>query len=452
MAVTYGNFIIGGSTTLEDPLALDGPFPKYNISSESNLTESGDFLSTKHSITVTGTLTIGTWATANIITIGQRQSVIQKEINKALNARTHSGNDDNATLTIAPYGGLGNSIVFANTRLLSVEIPEQTDESAGVQNQEYSFSFEAYDTVGYNIISGSETWDVSKDDSIIVDSSSGGQSYTYTVSHTVEATGVGTGGTTAYDNARTWVLERAGTSGSGDPSADIGAEGGTYNHLQSVNSDVQSGSYSKTDTWVRADGSYSSEIDISTDSGEDGITTITVNGTIQGLDSSGASSRLENAKTGRTYWEGQSFDLANAVYNVEGGALQSTIISSSQGESRSGGSTTFSRSFSDVVVTIVGAIAESVDVTYDNPDGGNKVMAILQIMNRAAGPILQDMQTTPEKKQGLSVDVTMGKQYRTTKPTFGWEVYAPTDGHRQSFNESWSASTGKYTLSVEWVY
>ena len=451
MAVTYGNFIIGGSSGSDTSTRIDGPFPKYSISVESNFTESGDFLSTKYSITVSGTLTIPTWATANITTKGQRQSVIQKEINKALAARTSSGNDDKATLTIEPYGGLSNNIVFINARLLSIEIPEQTDESAGVQNQEYSFSFEAYDTVGYNIVSGSETWDVSKDDSIIIASISG-QEYTYTVSHTVEATGVGTGGTTAYDNARTWVLARAGTSGSGDPSADIGAGGGTYNHLQSVNSDVQSGSYSQTDTWVRADEAYSSEIDISTDSGEEGITTITVNGTVQGLDSSDASSRLTNAKTGRDYWEERAFTLASAVYDVTGGALQSTVISSSRGESRSGGSATFSRSFTDVVVTIIGAIAESVDVTYDNPDGGNKVMAILQVMNRAAGPILQDMQTTPEKKQGLSVDATMGKQYRTAKPTFNWAAYAPTDGHRQSFNESWSTSTGKYTLSVEWVY
>jgi len=450
MAVTYGNFIIGGSTTLEDPLALDGPFPKYNISSESNLTESGDFLSTKHSITVTGTLTIGTWATANITTIGQRQSVIQKEINKALNARTHSGNDDNATLTIAPYGGLGNSIVFANTRLLSVEIPEQTDESAGVQNQEYSFSFEAYDASGAGIVSGSETWDAARNEGVVVDSSSG-QAYTYTITHTVEATGIGTGGSTAVNNAQSWVEDRAGT-GAGAP--DIGQPGGTYNHVKSANSITQSGSYSQTDTWVEAGGTYSSEIDINTDASGDGITTITVNGNIQGLDSSGADSRLSNAKTGRTYWEGQAFTLAQAVYNVDGGVLQSTVISSSQGENRGAGSASFSRAFNDVVITIPGAISESINVTYDNPDGGNKLMALIQVMNRAAGPIFQDMQTTPEKKQGLSVEATMGRAYRTTKPTFGWAAYAPTadTASRQSFNEEWSATTGKYSLSVEWVY
>ena len=287
----------------------------------------------------------------------------------------------------------------------------------------------------------------------MVDSSSG-QSYTYTISHTVEATGIGTGGTTAYDNARAWVSDKAGTSGSGDPSSDIGASGGTYNHVKAVNSSVEGGTYSRTDTWRRASEAYSSEIDISTDSGEDGITSITVNGNIQGLDSSGASSRLTNAKTGRTYWEGQAFTLAQAAYDVSGGILQSNVISSSRGENRGAGSVTFSRSFNDVVVTITGAISESIDITYDNPDGGNKIMAIIQVMNKASGPIFQDMQTTPEKKQGLSVDVTMGKAYRTTKPVFDWAAYAPTvdTTSRQSFNESWSASTGKYTLSVEWIY
>lgn len=449
MAVTYGSFIIGGSSGSDISTRIDGPFPRYNISSESNFTDSGDFLSTKHSITVTGTLTIPTWATANITTKGQRQSVIQKEINKALSARTSSGNDDKATLTIEAYGGLGNQIVFTNARLLSVEIPDQTDESAGVQNQEYSFSFEAYDTTsGSDIVSGSETWDATRDDARIVDNASE-QEYTFTITHTVEATGVGTGGSTAVDNAKAWVTARAGT-GAGAP--DIGQPGGTYNHVTSANSNTQGGTYSQTDTWVEANGSYSSEIDISTDSGESGITSITVNGTIQGLDSSGASSRLANAKTGRTYWEGKAFTLASAAYNVTGGTLQSTVVSSAQGENRGAGSVSFTRSYNDIVITIPGAIAETIDVTYDNPDQNNKIMAIIQVMNRANGPIFQDMQTTPERKKGLSVDATMGKQYRTAKPTFAWEGYAPTDGHRQTFNESWSSSTGKYTLSVEWVY
>ena len=45
-------------------------------------------------------------------------------------------------LEIGAYGGLPNVITFTDARLLSVDLPEQSEENAGVQTLEYSFAFD----------------------------------------------------------------------------------------------------------------------------------------------------------------------------------------------------------------------------------------------------------------------------------------------------------------------
>ena len=83
----------------------------------------------------------------------------------------------NGLLQIAPYGGKGNKIKFNDSRITSIELPEQ-NESAGVQNQEYTIQFEAYqdtsestnpnDPAGtgsvtsptYNLSSVEESWEL----------------------------------------------------------------------------------------------------------------------------------------------------------------------------------------------------------------------------------------------------------------------------------------------------
>jgi hypothetical protein len=64
------------------------------------------------------------------------------------------------------------------------------------------------------------------------------------------------------------------------------------------------------------------------------------------------------------------------------------------------------------------------------------------------------MGTTTERKRSLSIDAVMEKAHRTTKPDVSSIIttYQPSGGYQQAKSESWTASNGNYTLSVEWTY
>ena len=147
---TDKQLIIGGVANL-DPTAntefgVVGPFPRYSITREELTTEDGTYINSKFSITVTGTATIKHSDSQDMLKKGERQSRVQGEalILAQLN-RNQWPMHGNGVLEIAPYGGIqDNIIIYKDARITSIELPEQ-NESAGVQNQEYTIQFEAYE-------------------------------------------------------------------------------------------------------------------------------------------------------------------------------------------------------------------------------------------------------------------------------------------------------------------
>ena len=136
--------LIGGQETLGSSKGLVGPFPRYSISREDVTTGDGIYLHSKFNISVTGTATIKTTDTQDVTVAGQRQNRIQGEALIAMHMNRQSWPTiGNGLLTISSYGGLDNDITFDNARIISLELPEQNEESSGIQNLEYSFTFEA---------------------------------------------------------------------------------------------------------------------------------------------------------------------------------------------------------------------------------------------------------------------------------------------------------------------
>ena len=187
MAVTYKphksgkTLLIGGqSVTTATDGGLIGPFPRYSINREELSTGDGTYIGTKFSIEISGTATLNNTESQDITVKGQRQSRVQGEALTALQFdRDQFPTQGNGILEITPYGGLGNVIKFNDARLLSVSLPEQTEESAGIQSLEYTFSFEAYidkssnsnagstgapTDPSYKLSSAEESWDLSVND------------------------------------------------------------------------------------------------------------------------------------------------------------------------------------------------------------------------------------------------------------------------------------------------
>jgi len=177
---------IGGISNLGGTeLGIVGPFPRYSISREELTTEDGTYINSKFSITVTGTATLKSGDNQDMLVKGQRQARVQGEsiILAQLN-RKQWPMHGNGKLSIESYNGGGkitgdgtNSIIFNDARITSIELPEQ-NESAGVQNQEYTIQFEAYEDTSvssnsnnpagtggatsptYNLSSVEESWEL----------------------------------------------------------------------------------------------------------------------------------------------------------------------------------------------------------------------------------------------------------------------------------------------------
>ena len=247
MSVTFTSkdtgktLLIGGQETVDAGSSGSiGPFPKYSISREDLRTTDGTYINTKYSINVTGTAVLKSDDSQNMLAAGQRQFRVQGEaLIKMQFNRMQWPMHGVGLLEIEPYGGLANRIKFNDARLTSMELPEQTDESAGVQNLEYSFSFEAFqdssdasDNTGadsadgdhivqptYLLSSAEESWDLSPNEGTVAfqDNDISGNPYlSFTLTHTLSATGLkkfktGTGLDTdgeAWRQAVQWVGSR----------------------------------------------------------------------------------------------------------------------------------------------------------------------------------------------------------------------------------------------------
>ena len=141
MAVTFkpdsisgseDTIVLGGQTTATN--GVPGPFPKYSISREPTRADNVP-LNTKFTINLTGTALFD----GEMLSAGSRQGKAHLKIEQILKIKDKTG-----VLEIAPYGGDGSIIQFPDARLTSVSADEQDDESAGVQFQNYNFTFEAY--------------------------------------------------------------------------------------------------------------------------------------------------------------------------------------------------------------------------------------------------------------------------------------------------------------------
>jgi hypothetical protein len=133
---TFGGDIVVDGTT-EDKLGIPGPQPRYSMSREI-IKKDTMFLRNKYNITITGIGLIN--QEASMLVAGERQAQIHDIIRRLGHYSGKPGR-----LEITPYGGLAQIIKFRTAVLLSAEIEEQDDTSQGVQNQNYTLTFEAYD-------------------------------------------------------------------------------------------------------------------------------------------------------------------------------------------------------------------------------------------------------------------------------------------------------------------
>ncbi len=504
-----------------------GPFPKYSISRENIFkTGAGTYVGAKFTINVTGTAIIKpTQSGQDITKVGERQNRIQGETIIGIHfLRSVFPSQNAGSLRIEPYGGLSQHIIFNDAKLVSVELPEQSDESAGVQTREYNFVFEAYDdqsvqgdqvggldkaSTTYLLSSADESWELTENLDVNAYKENKPLSdplKTYTLTHTVSATGqkkyekYPTAGSLekdgeAFRQAVQWVKDRL----IDDPSIPIdedmmgdtdffqskflpmemnkpqagaelgflfGSESGAevpytgYNHVRAVQHDVGEGSYSVTDTWLLSQENFSATYSLEANCNLDNsspVDSVTLTAVFSGLDKeyskkTSITTKHDNALSAMEIFEGQAFAFAQDIYQKSEGVndLKPIPIARTVSHVKALGQVTLSLTYDTREQQIEGSIRENISVQYSNQTGMVDVIAIIPIIGRIQGPIVQNMETTEMARVVINADITMQKNFG--KPN-GSVITAPyRRGYCRSFNENWNPNTRNYSLSETWEF
>ena len=207
------------------------------------------------------------------------------------------------------------------------------------------------------------------------------------------------------------------------------------------------------------------ELEISVEeSATEGDFNIAVDGTITGMLSELAS---ETTKTKVSAYsnaiamlpsDSNLYTLANALYTGTGTLLPAPF-NRRVGHNKVNGVITYSLTFNDrLAPALANSLSTNVTVSYTNADATEEVYASIPVIGRALGPVLQQMGTTGEQRQSVSIDAVMKKANRTSPPSLDAKGlagnYMPggTTVIQGPISESWEPSSGRYTLNIEWTY
>ena len=312
--------------------------------------------------------------------------------------------------------------------------------------------------------------------------------YTFRMTHNVSAVGIrhyidaGTLYDTAWSQAKKWVTARLGIDNTFAHTTNLAlpATYNAYNHARVENTDELSGSYSISETWLLSKTNTNETFTVSIrNSIEQGVSTVSIDGTVQGLDSRDSTFTLTETKWVAALAKFNSLtsgDPIHTIYNransFSGLTLNSSPLSSSVTKNKATGTINYTYEYdSRPSNCIEGALFESFTISDNNPAD---VFATIPVIGRASGPVLQDMGTITERKRTLAVEVVMSPV--STCPTTAGNVTtlinaSPYDdvnvvvsafdsslrnAYSQVFVESnqdsWSPKTGRYNRTITWVF
>ena len=356
-------------------------------------------------------------------------------------------------------------------------------------------------------LSGAFINDYSEDWSIEVDESTGESPdlpFSYRITHSLNATGKthytpGEERLVAWEQARKFVTDRLsddvtdypnimGQIGSG--TINLVDSFGGFSHVRNESIGQSAGTYTVTETWLLASGTayenYSSSVSSDTSSAFVGVN---IDGTIKGLSQISPSghgsedkpSAFDNAmsKYIAVSNSGQ-FGLISDIYkranNLVAVELNSQPLSISVGTNDYLGEITYSTQFDNRPTNIIsGVLTESISVNDTYP---GDVFAVIPVLGRKTGPVLQYIGGRTEYTRDLSINLLMdytkipygsGRNTLLLKKPSVIEPSATQIGNlikelspqgepgiRKYFvnppSESWEPKTGSYSFNLTWTY
>lgn len=346
----------------------------------------------------------------------------------------------------------------------------------------------------------SETWNIDTDDAV-------GESIdnprTYKISHSISAVGkrhfYDGQAEPAWMQAKRFVQSKLANSindypnimgkiGSGTLNL-VNAYGG-FNQIRTEEVNVSDGSYNVTENWVLSSGTsyenYNMSVSTSIDSPFIGVT---IDGNIKGLttispsgffNSSIGTRAIDNAysryyKVSNSGKFGISSDIYKRANNLVAVELNSQPRSVSLATNDYTGEITYNLQFDNRPTNYIsGVLTENIQINDTYP---GDVFAVIPVIGRKTGPILQFIGGRTEYKRDLQISLLMdytklpyasGRQIMMKKPSVVEPIAsqlsslinqmspANEPGIRKYFisppQESWSPKEGQYNISLSWTY
>jgi|688.fasta_scaffold00240_4 hypothetical protein len=244
----------------------------------------------------------------------------------------------------------------------------------------------------------------------------------------------------------------------------------TFNHSRNSNTDIPNGSCTVTDTWILAlDSStclqsFQSSVDFNQNSN---APTIEVSGEITGLNTYNITEKKNNAylnaKNIINKNMSKAFNLAQSAYDNSG--ISGNLIPSayevknnkqqtSVSHNRNNGTITWSVTYiADKFLCDPDYVqSENITETYDNPYGEAKPVAIIPIIGRPNGPVIQTFTTGKEMKKNVTIDIILKPNKRTlANGRLAVKGFLSGVGLISTNSESFNPITGAYSINIEWT-
>lgn len=376
---------------------------------------------------------------------------------------------DGLLLEVSPWDG--SAPFKCNPRVRSIEFAE----GLWFETSTYTIVLEA-DFIYNNLIENcpaditpyiadsSEEWQIEAND--VID--------TYRLTHVLSAKGkrhydeTGTLVGEAWQQASGWVIPRLGldTTRMRAPGVlNLPASYQGFNYVRSNVVNELTGTFGVTESWIVSSGVATEDFTVETRTSlQDNLTQVTINGSVQGLES--RNNTTWDTRTQTKYAAASGYfantvqsSLLNRAQQYSGLSLNPASLDSTIGRNPINGVITYSYTYNNRAANLVaGSISDSLEI-IDNFQ--NDVFAAIGVIGRTLGPVLQDLSTKTEKRRTINLECRMpAQQYGESAPeeptvTSIFTEYAPDYDYVRFIaqnDKTWNPVTGAFRRTITYVY
>ncbi len=463
------------------------PTPLMSISKSLNSLADGTIIGEDWNITLDGTITtVGD--VSGLTRIRQKQDDLLQAFN------------ENGKLLLLTCNN--TTLISGYPTINSIDIPEGT----WVFQSPYTVSLQLNELPqgsGSGFVSdASEEWNIEFDDSHnewswTTASGTDAGTYMLRLSHNLSATGkpryTTTGVTPAWQNARDFCIPRLGHDNTFITQSGVmnlnANQLGKFDHFRSVNTNEANGTFTVSETWLlRPTGltgvpvNALEDFTVSVHKGIDSaINTVNIDGTIQGVETRSygtnpsdftiSTTKYSSAEATWAIVKNRLMARADLILDTVSTTRDINPIPASLqvGHNPNTGSISYSYEYNDRPTNcITNAISETITIIDNDP---TDVFASLTVLGRAAGPILQDLNTQTAATRELNIEAIIAPA--TNCPTNMSALLAErpdadidaiidavetnlTSTYSQVFKTqdqiSWSPKEGRISANVAWTY